>query len=429
MTERDASDSLGPDASPATAPHGGRRLVLFLPGHDATDMEYHHGRFAHQAGRVADLWSFETETGPRHDEPGLPISGWTTRSHGQNWRQETDYAILRWDDIVVALDRRRDVVRLWRGLLALWEFILNGTAWRYFKATIRYGLFCLFPLGILLLFMIAGTLTGLIAAALAGLAWPSPVPGLIGWGAGIAVFLALFHQPGRRWRVHHALDDWHLARNYLHGRTPALDARLKEFADYLVRKVGDGDYDEVLLVGHSLGATLALRVFADAFAADPAFGHGRTRVRFLTCGAVIPKFALHPGAGQIRAEAVAVAERPGLFWCEYQSRHDAINFYKYHPVKLCRAEFDRAEYGQPRLKNANLKQMISRQKLKRLRWQIMRLHYQCMLANEMKAPYDFFMIALGPVPFAELCLSPDGPISLFGADGALLARHIATDPS
>ncbi|GAB4069723.1 hypothetical protein KHC28_24610 [Ancylobacter sonchi] len=431
MTAGDAPDSPGLDASRPTDVDAGRRLVLFLPGHDPTDMDYHHGRFANQAGRFAKLWSCGAEVSARRDEPGLPVSLWSTRSEGPNWRQSTDFALLRWDDIVVALDERPSVVRLWRGLAALLEFARNGTSRRYFKATLRYGIFCLFPVGILVLFLLAGLLGGLVASLFAGWLLPPETSGhaatLVGLTTALLLFLGLFVQPGRRWRLHQALDDWDLARDYLHGRSPLMDERLERFTDYFVQKVQSGDYDEVVLVGHSLGATLALRVLVQAFARDPELGRRGTRLNLLTCGATIPKFSLHPDAGAVRADAARVSAHPDLFWAEYQARHDAINFYKYHPVKLCRAEFDTAEYGQPILKNANLKQMISREKLRALRWHIMRLHYQFLLANEMKAPYDFFMIALGPLPLAELCASRNGPISRFADDGSLLPPDTATD--
>lgn len=419
MTAGDVPDSQGSETR--RGKHGGRRLVLLLPGHDPTDMDYHHGRFVNQAGRFAALWSCRAEVSARRDEDAYPVSLWSAHAEGPNWRQHTDFAVLRWDDIVVALDKRFDLVRLWRGLTAQLEFARNGTARRYFKATLRYGIFCLFPVAILAGFLLGGLLAGSLAGLVADVYLSGQNATLVSLVVGLLVFLGLFHQPGRRWRIHQALDDWDLARDYLRGRTPVLDERLDRFADYLAGKVRDGGYDEVVLVGHSLGATLALRVLLRAHALDPELARRGTRLSLLTCGATIPKFALHPGASAVRAEAEQVANMPGLFWTEYQARHDAINFYKFHPVALRRAEFDAPDHGQPILKNANLKQMISREKLRALRWHIMRLHYQFLLANEMRAPYDFFMIALGPLALAALAASPNGPIGLFGADGSVLA--------
>ena len=44
-----------------------------------------------------------------------------------------------------------------------------------------------------------------------------------------------------------------------------------------------------------------------------------------------------------------------------------------------------------------------------------------MLANEKRAPYDYFMIALGPVPFAVLATDKEGAVNRFKPDGSLLS--------
>lgn len=419
MTPPDSVVAAPSRAEPAPGPTG-RRLVLLLPGHDTTDIDYHYRRFVYQAGKFDALWNCRTTLGAPQEEAAAPVAGWTAETQGPNWRQASEYRILRWDDLVRRLDARPDVVRLARGLAALAEFIANGTARRYLKATLRYGLFCLFPLAMLVLFLLAGALAGWAAGAVGGLALPPLVAKLTGWAVGLAVFLGLFHQPGRRWRVHHALDDWDLARDYVKGRTPELDARLDRFAEHLVASVQAGAHTEIILIGHSLGATLALRVLEAAFARDPQLGERGVRLGLLTCGATIPKFALHPRAERVRAEAKAVAARAAIDWVEYQARHDAICFYKFHPVTLARAEFDDPAPGRPLLRNANLKQIMTPAKLQRLRWHIMRIHYQVLLANDAKAPYDLFMLALGPVPFRVLATAPDGPLGLFAADGTLL---------
>lgn len=411
------------DAHSTDGEDGRRRLVLFLPGHDPTDMDYHYGRFANQAERFAKLWNVSVEVSSRLDDGTEPSARWTVASHGPNWRSRTDYGILRWDDIVVELDERSDLVRLQRGMRALWEFLINGTAARYFKASPRYGFFFIFPFLIVGLFAIAGILAGWGAAVLAEWVVPDPFSILIGIAVAVGVFMGLFHQPGRRWRLHQALDDWDLAREYLRQRVPTLEARLDQFADLLVTAVHSRRHDEILLVGHSLGATLILGVLDRALAIDPRLAEGPTKLNLLTCGATIPKFALHPKGHRMREQSARVAAAPGLCWVEFQARHDAISFYKFHPVSLRRAEFDDASHGLPRLRNASIKQMLSHEKLRKLRWHAMRIHYQFLLANERPAGYDYFMFALGPLPFTDLAFLPEGPIGQFGPDGALLASQ------
>lgn len=406
---------------PPTGRDGGRRLVLFLPGHDPTDMDYHHGRFANQAGRFAKLWSLDVEVSDRLDDGQQCYARWDVKSHGPNWSKNTDYRILRWEDIIVELDERPDPVRLWRGFGGLFDFLAGGAARRYFPANLRYGFFFFFPFVIVGLFVGAGVLAGELVDWLATGLMPEPLPTLAGLAAGVATFFALFHRPGRDWRLHQALDDWDLARNYLHDRTPLLDRRLDEFADVLVTAIRSGAYDEVILVGHSLGATLMLGVLDRALDHEPALAAGPTRLAFLTCGATIPKLALHRKGEKVRRQAQRAADTPGLSWVEYQARHDSINFYRFHPVTLRDIEFDVTTDGPPVLRDANIKRMLTQEKLDKLRWHAMRIHYQFLLANEQKAPYDYFMFVLGPLPFAELSSRPEGPLGRFDADGSLIA--------
>jgi hypothetical protein len=411
----------------STAP--ARRLMLFMPGHDPTDMDYHYGRFVYQAAKFAKLWSFDVRVSERLDDGALdgemgPSARWRVAASGPNWQHETDYEILRWDDIVVELDERPDPVRLGRGFYALSDFFFTGTAWRYLKACVRYGMFFFFPYLITGLFAGLAWLAGWLAMLGLGYGLATPWPGIGGVLVGIGVFFALFHQPGRRWRLHQALDDWDLARNYMYGRTPTVDARLDRLGELLVQRVASRRYDEIILVGHSLGATLVLRVIGRALDLDPQLCERGTRICLLTCGATIPKLALHPSGGRVRAEAARLANLPGLAWAEYQARHDAINFHKFHPVLLRRTGFDRSyslDGPRPLLRDANIKHMVMRENFRRHRWSPMRIHYQFMLANEKRAPYDYFMIALGPVPFAVLATDKEGAVNRFKPDGSLLS--------
>src|SRR5207247_1297270 len=78
----------------------------------------------------------------------------------------------------------------------------------------------------------------------------------------------------------------------IHGRRPDIDARLDLFAEVLVRRTRDTALDEIVVVGHSLGAMLVLDVIGRALARDAEFGRCAPAVCVLTLAARIPKFAL-----------------------------------------------------------------------------------------------------------------------------------------
>jgi hypothetical protein len=48
----------------------------------------------------------------------------------------------------------------------------------------------------------------------------------------------------------------------------------------------------------------------------------------------------------------------------------------------------------------------------------MRLHYQFVMANELRTAYDYFMLMCGPAPFRQTIHQPNGPADLYAADGS-----------
>jgi hypothetical protein len=53
----------------------------------------------------------------------------------------------------------------------------------------------------------------------------------------------------------------------------------------------------------------------------------------------------------------------------------------------------------------------------RARRSVLRLHYRSVMANDSRAPYDYFLMVCGPVPFLEWTMSPLGLLDFVAADG------------
>jgi hypothetical protein len=145
---------------------------------------------------------------------------------------------------------------------------------------------------------------------------------------------------------------------------------------------------------------------------------------FMTIGATLPKFALHPGGEHIRRAARRVAQEQGIAWAEYHSREDAISFYKFDPVALKR-QTDRID-GKPVIRRVRLKDMVEPHTWKRIRYRFLRMHIQSFLANERRTPYDYFMFVCGPIPFTDATVAPGGPTSFIAEDGSYSATASAT---
>jgi pimeloyl-ACP methyl ester carboxylesterase len=202
-----------------------------------------------------------------------------------------------------------------------------------------------------------------------------------------------------------------------------MEARLDTFAEKIVARVQANDVDEIVVVGHSLGATLVTDAVGRALARDPDFPTRGPPLCILTVGATLPAIALHPKGDRFRQAAERIAFRSSIAWVEYHARDDAISFYRFDPVALSRVPRDR-HAGRPLIRRVQLRTMMQTQTFKRNRFSFMRLHYQFVMGNDRRAWYDYFMIICGPLPFAEIT-GLEGGVGAFAADGTLISAAAA----
>ena len=94
--------------------------------------------------------------------------------------------------------------------------------------------------------------------------------------AGIAVALRrlalLWQWPGRRLFLHLLFDDWIFSRDYVRRGDPAVEAKLDRTARELVDAARESEADEIVVIGHSLGAVLAIDLLDRALRLEPELG-------------------------------------------------------------------------------------------------------------------------------------------------------------
>ena len=211
--------------------------------------------------------------------------------------------MLRSDDLIAAAARTSTVRRLALGLLAFGDFLVNGALWGYLRTNWRYAGFFLYPYLLITLFAALAAMGGIATASLTG-------SGLAGIVVATGLFAGLLQWPGRRVFLNHLLDDWIFARDYIRREHPVLGPRLDAAARSLCETGRTGEYDEILVIGHSLGAVLAIDLLARALQLDPALGQEGARLAFLSVGSSVLKIGLHRGATRFRAAAERVATTP-----------------------------------------------------------------------------------------------------------------------
>jgi hypothetical protein len=180
------------------------------------------------------------------------------------------------------------------------------------------------------------------------------------------------------------------------GQNPApLEGRMAAFGT-AIRTALEGDADEVLVVGHSSGAHLAVSVLADLIRArlpdrHPALG-------FLSLGQVVPMVSFLPRAGRLRGDLAFLSASEALTWVDVTAPGDGCAFSLCDPVAV--SGVAPANKRWPLVISAAFTQTLSAERWAALRWRFFRLHFQYLCAFDRPGDYDYFQITAGPVTLA-----------------------------
>jgi hypothetical protein len=383
-----------------------KRCMLHLGGYEPLPPDRYHRRFERELRRFERTWSVPASLSPPVLSDDGKVASWRISTRGPNWQVETEFRLLRWDDLVAADLRRPGWVRLLRGLGALADFIASGAALAYFRLNWRYGLFFAAPIVALSVFAATAIACGVLVGRL------QPILAPLG---GLAVFAGLLYWPGRPLRLGYMLDDWSFAADFVHRRRAELERRLDQLADQLLKDAQSGAFDEIIVSGHSLGAAFLPTIVDRALARDPALGRIGTPLNLLSTGSSLLKIGLHPGAAWLRAAVGRIVSAPGVYWVEYQALVDIINFYRTNPVQALKLP----ACDKPIVRVVHMRDMLEATTYRRLRGDFFRLHRQFMMGNEKRYFYDYYLICCGPLALAAGVAAHERLTMLFGPDGAL----------
>src|SRR5262249_25245472 len=180
-----------------------KRSFLCVGGYEPIDPAWWHQRFVRELDRFEKTWNTKAIVSAPTVSDEVGLAEWKIDTQGQNWRTETDFVLLRWDDFVTADFARSDVERVPRGIIALGDFVFSGAAYHYLRTSIRYFFFFLYPI-ILLAGLIAAAIAVPYLLSLLGL----PIPAALAPVIAVAAFVAFLYWPGRFLLIHYMLDDW-----------------------------------------------------------------------------------------------------------------------------------------------------------------------------------------------------------------------------
>jgi hypothetical protein len=384
-----------------------KRLVFHLGGYDPiTPYVVAQRRFVRELARFERTWSAKASMGALDETPDQ--AKWSVTTQGPNWQVQSDYRLVRWDDVIEDFSGQTVWRRIPLGIIAFLDFIWSGALWGYLRTNWHYAVFFLYPFVMFGLFVAA-------ACAAGAHAWHRADSIALAAAATLFVMSALMLGPWRWLHLDMLFDDWIFARDYIRSGNANLEKRLDNIARELVVAARGSSADEIVVVGHSLGAALAVNLLDRALKLEPSLGSTGTPITFLSIGSSILKVGLHRAAGRFRAAVERVAKAPGILWGDFQARIDIMNFYDVDPM----AEMSLPSKPGPVIRLVELGRMLEHKVYRRMRLRFYRLHSQFVSGNDKRASYDYFMLVCGPVSARYQTLASDGALSMIGEDGSL----------
>jgi hypothetical protein len=378
-----------------------RRHVLYLSGFDPNGPARYHAMYAEEAARQAAVSGYRITVGARQ-RTGAHASSWDVAWESDGGSSVTTrYEFLRWDDIVREHWPRGQV----RLLATTWwttaQLIRGGALWRILQTSWPAFLALAAP-GLWMVATAVGGITALALSASLVAAGQAVAGGLCAVG-GLSGLWALGRWAQARlqmaWLMRSAQVIVHQAR----GDIPALDERLDAFTGRLIELAGSPDIDELLVVGHSSGAMLAVSIVARALAREPALMAQPAAPALLTLGQCIPVLSYQPEATRFRAELATLRHAHQLTWIDVTAPPDGCCFALIDPTEVCEdgiAAEQRHEGGPKRL-SPRFAQLFHEARYHEIRSDKYRCHFQYLMAGEIRSDYDYFAVTAGPVSLAS----------------------------
>lgn len=374
---------------------GASRLVAFVGGFDPRGARHYHQLMCREAFKQAKVTQTVYEVGGRSPwvygkEAGLNHSTWeVSAANGQ----ACDYVFVDWSDQV----RAHWPKQTWRVILAaIQTYCLVVREFSSLRPLRQETPYTLWTLAYPLIYMVLCVLLACAAFFGTWLAVPNPWAGALAGICNAGLVLFGGYKLDKVLHVSWLLRILNFSRLCSEQSMAALDEKFLKTVDALCAQIKQGHYQEVVVVGFSVGSAMALPLVQALQQKLQEQKSSLQKVNFLTLGNCIPLFTLMPRAEVLREQLFALAQNKKLYWVDISSPGDSVSF---GMCDLMALSF--ADRNQRNLKNLiNPRRMYSPRFHKLftpttylwLRRNKMRMHFQYLMASELPGAYDYIAL-------------------------------------
>ena len=375
-----------------------KRRVFYIPGYDPIHPRRYRELYRKEGAAQAEISGYELSLKAKEKSQTY---GWHVVGQMDGAQTHAQIDVLVWSDIVRDSMASNIPGTYWQLMRTAWTYISSGALRRLMWLRKGPVIAALYPVGMLLVQLLVAVLLGqlvgrVVSGGLALLPLPAWLVAGIGgaaWAAVSVLILRWFKAKDGKFFAYYLMHDYAFSARWGGANPPALETRMSEFGDAIAQALQD-DAQEILVVGHSSGAHLAISILADLIRDGRVPADGPV-LSFLSLGQVVPMMSFLPKADRLRADLHYLSTQDALSWVDVTAPGDGCAFALCDPVAVSGV----APEGKiwPLVFSAAFTQSLSPERWKELRWRFFRLHFQYLCAFDRPKDYDYFQITAGPM--------------------------------
>ncbi|WP_208351636.1 hypothetical protein [Pseudaestuariivita rosea] len=368
-----------------------KRRVFYIPGYDPFPPRRYRELYREESRKQAAISGYEIAL---TSDKGSANYGWIIDSRIDGQAVSTQMEVLVWTDLVRTSMVQSIPATYAQLVRTAWIYIATGTLWRL--TWLRKGpvIAALYPIVMLLVQLL--TAVGLTYGAARLLGALHPMAAWLGLVV-IPFVLVGFRKKDNIFFAYYLMHDYAYSARLQGATPPDLQDRMDQFRDQIAQAM-QSDVDEVLVIGHSSGAHLAISLLADLLRDRPG-PTAKPALALLTLGHVVPMISFLPRADQLRRDLRYLGQSEDLTWVDVSAPGDGCAFALCDPVAVSGVATDNQKW--PLVLSAAFTKTLQPKTWKSLRWRFFRLHFQYLCAFDRPRWYDYFQITAGPLTLQD----------------------------
>ena len=374
-----------------------RRAVFYLSGYDPRGARHYHELYREESAKQGELAGYVSEIGPRRRAAKNVVAWDVSFQKDGDEEVETEYHFLDYSGVIrkswrsFELGLYREMLVSYLGIGRIyWDKWKAGILRPFWKHSWPITLAATLPLLVVLMILISSLLLGWCVYEVV------PANEIIrGCAAALTFVLAVLYGRVLDKKLNHY---WLLRSLSFIGfekyvGVDGASALWEDFADVVYEATQKEDFDEVLVVGHSVGSVIGVEVLIRLLWKYPDLTPGK--VSFLSIGGIVQFPAADPKSKSFQKKVVELCSQSKIDWIDLGARTDGACYSCVHPFWVMPEQAGKKDTELPRLFPVKFFESFSTEGYKELKKDRRNFHFQYLQASELGCGFDYFLYVSG----------------------------------